>query len=454
MPNFELTSTELEHIEQLIANGKRNDALELVTGWHPRNLADLLLRLRFQYAQQLYDWLPDTQAGPLLPELHSTFRATLLGAVPLPKIVQLINQLDTDDAADVIGRLPDIVARKVVASLEQRVAVNKLLKYPANTAGGMMSAHYVSVPVDATIETATHNIREQAEHLEEVFAIFVTGPNGELEGSISLKSVLLTAPHIPVSDAMARDPVFVHPHVDRRQAALLMERYDLVALPVVDDQRQLIGCISIDDAVDVLQEEAARDISRLGGVPVDEEPTQPIKTTVQGRAPWLLAGLVGAAFSGVVIGVFEHTIEQAVVLASFIPIVMAMAGNAGIQSSAIAVQGLATGDVWSSDISSRLIRELSVATINGLIVAVAMFLAVLVLGQFVDLPNAGQLGITAGLALAIVILLAGMLGASAPLLLHRLGVDPTLATGPIITTCNDIIGVTVFFLTAVAVYLN
>jgi magnesium transporter len=313
-----------------------------------------------------------------------------------------------------------------------------------------MAREYVAVPIDWTVADVTEEVRRNAETVEEIYAVFVIDEAETLQGVITLKRLLLSQADARIDSVMNEDFISVTTDVDQEEVARIMERYDLVSLPVVDGVGRLVGRITIDDVVDVIRDEAEEDIQRMSGMSGDEEPTDSVMRITRGRLPWLLLGLVGAGLSGLVIGSFESALEQAVVLATFIPIVMAMAGNAGIQSSSIVVQGLASGDVWASDVWRRLGKEVLVALINGLVLAVLLSAFVLIAALGFDTV---RLALTAGLSLFIVILLATCIGTTVPLFLHRFGVDPALATGPFITTSNDIIGLAVFFLLAAVLYL-
>ncbi len=244
--------------------------------------------------------------------------------------------------------------------------------------------------------------------------------------------------------------VSVEPDLDQEDVARIMERYDLVALPVVSAGGRLLGRITIDDVMNVIREEAEEDLQRAVGITGEEELSSSVFAVSRGRLVWLLLGLVGAYVSGLVIVGFEDALQMAPVLALFIPIVMAMAGNAGIQSSAIAVQGLASGDLWRGDLARRIGKELAVALINGAVLAWALGLIVIVSG-FGD--DTQRLALTAALSLLIVIVLSTLVGATVPLVLSRVGIDPALAMGPFITVSNDILGLTVFFLMATLLYL-
>jgi magnesium transporter len=289
-----------------------------------------------------------------------------------------------------------------------------------------------------------------------IYAIFVVDELERLVGVVSLKRLLLSPSRARIADIMDEEVISVKTSVDQEEVARLMERYDLVSMPVVDHDGCLVGRITIDDIVDVLREEAEEDMQRMSGVARSEEPTDSVFRIVRGRLPWLMAGLVGASLAAAVIMMFEESLARASILASFIPIVMATAGNAGIQSSTIAVQGLASGDVWASDFGHRALKELGVALLNGIIASLVLGLVILVIAPFLDAiatEDAFTLAMTASIALLLVIVLATTLGAIVPLLLHRVHIDPALATGPFITTTNDILGILIFFLLANWLYL-
>ena len=449
-----------EVLESLEA-GRLDDALNVVQDWHPADLARVASQVRKDAAATLITALPLDIAANVLSELDESYSAEILHKLPQDRLASLVNQLDSDDAADVLGELNADLVAKVLRELEDRDAVASLLSFDAETAGGIMATELVSVPVNSTVGEATEAVRHNAETVEEIFVVFAVDSDGCLQGFVSLKRMLLSPSHALIGDIMKTDVLSVTPEIDQEEVVRIIERYDLVSLAVVDAKQRLIGRITIDDAIDVIREEAEEDYQRLSGITGDEEPTDSVFRITRGRLPWLFLGMIGAAFAGSIIGFFDENIRQASVLAAFIPVVMAMAGNAGIQSSAIIVQGLASGNVWSVHLMRRLGKEVIVAVLNGLALAVALALVVVVVfvlaadwwaeGQQVASP--GRLAATAGIALFIVVFLAAAIGASIPLLLDRIDIDPALATGPFITTSNDIISLVVFFMLASQLYL-
>ncbi len=440
-----------ERLEDLLESGDREEAVRIAAGLHPADLARLLNYLPTGERETLFGWLPSEQAGLALAELDEELRTRLLEETLPERLTELLGHLETDDAADVLADLPEEVAARVLPLLDRSEEVRSLLHYDEESAGGIMGTEFVIVPETWTVAEATEEVRRNAETVEAVFAVFVSDAQGRVQGMVSLKNLLLTLADTPVSDIMDEDVITVPPEIDQEEVARIMQRYDLVSLPVVDARGEMLGRITIDDIVDVIRDEAEEDIQRMSGMSGSEEPSDSVFRVVRGRLPWLLIGMVGAGLSGLVIGQFENALQQAVILATFIPIVMAMAGNAGIQSSAIVVQGLASGELWASDVARRLGKELSVSLLNGL--ALALILGAGVMALPIGGASLELLALTASLSMLTVIVLATIIGATVPLLLHRMKIDPALATGPFITTSNDILGLGVFFLLATLIYL-
>ena len=447
-----------EHLD----TGDLSGALDLVRGVHPADLARLIEQLPRDHAAMFTLALPLETGAGVLSELDEEYCAALLAGVPSDRIARLVNELESDDAADVLGQLDPSVRARLLRLLEDGEPVRRLLAYEEDTAGGIMATELVSVPANWTVADATEEVRRNADLVKEIFVIFVTDPAGQLQGFVSTKRLLLSPADAQISAIMRKDVRSVTTEVDQEEAVRIMERYDLVSLAVVDTNHRLLGRITIDDAVDVIRDEAEEDYQRLSGITGDEEHTDSVARITRGRLPWLLLGLIGAAFAGSVIGIYEENIQRASVLAAFIPVVMAMAGNAGIQSSAIIVQGLASGDLWSANVWQRLVKEALVAILNGLALAIVLSVVVVlvfVLGASVfpelitEAEAPARLAATAGLSMFLVVLLAAIIGVTIPLVLDRMGVDPALATGPFITTSNDIIGLVVFFVLASALYL-
>ncbi|MGA7306888.1 MAG: magnesium transporter [Rhodothermales bacterium] len=440
-------------ITALIESKQRGMVLNLLMDIYPADIASMLHHLPADEARTLFEWLPKDIAGEVVPELDDEYRSGLLQILPSHRIGEVLDEMGSDDAADVLADLPAEIAEDVLQRMEDAEEVQGLLEYEEDTAGGIMGTDFVAVLESMTVAEATEEVRRNAEEVEPIFAVYVVDAERHLLGIVPLMRLLLSRANVRVSSVLDSGIISVTPDVDQEQVARLIERYDLVAIPVVDADNRLVGRITVDDVIDVIREEAEEDIQRMSGLS-NEEMTSSIFKTSRGRLIWLFVGLAGAFLSALVIHSFTGQIEKAVVLAMFIPIVMSMGGNAGIQSSAIAVQGLASGDIWATDLVRRLGKELAVALINGLVLAVA------ITGLVVGASYAGLLGeqyimrlaMTVSLALLTVIIVAGTVGATIPLVLNRFGIDPAMATGPFITTSNDLFGLFVYFTIASLLY--
>ncbi|GAB5518939.1 MAG: magnesium transporter [Rhodothermales bacterium] len=443
--------TELvENIGALVEAGQEGMVVNLVADLYPADLEQVLSHLPADSADTLFHWLPTEQASEVLPELDDDFRAELLEEATPARLTELLDEMDSDDVADVLADLPEEVAQRVLPMLEDAEDVSNLLSYDEDTAGGLMAREYVAVPWNHTVDQATEEVRRKAEEVDPVYVIYVVDDHAALAGIVTLKRLLLTPSGVLLHDIMDADFVSVNADQDQEEVARLFERYDLLAIPVVDQGGHILGRITIDDVVDVIREEAEEDIQRMSGT-ADEQPNDSIWEVVRGRITWLYIGLAGALLSGGVIMGFEEELASNIALAFFIPVVMAMAGNAGIQSSAIAVQGIASGDLWTSDVFKRLGKELLVSICTGLLLSLVLAMIVVGLGALgaeflAETPNVFRLALVVSLSLTLVIILATTLGATIPLLLDRVNIDPALATGPFITTSNDLLGLAIFFL--------
>lgn len=446
---LEVDESVVDDIAALLEEGQRGMVLNLVADLYPADVALLLRRLPLQEAKQLFRWLPPELASETLTEMEETLRVSLLEDLSPAVLTDLIDTLDTDDAADVLADLSDEVALQVLPKLEDTEDLTELLEYGPETAGGIMAREYVAIPPDWTLGEATEEVRRSADDVDEVYTAYVIDENETLLGVLSLKQLLLSPASVRVRDIMETDFITVSPEVDQEQVGHIVQRYDLLSVPVVDDAGHMMGRITIDDVVDVIRLEAEEDIQLMSGLTGEEETADSAVQVSRGRLPWLLVGLFGSGLSASVIGTFEGTLQQAVVLATFIPIVTAMGGNAAVQSAAIAVQGLGSGELWLSDAFRRIGKEMLVALLNGCVIAGLICAAVAILGM----GNVGLLVTTLGLTMLCVSFVATTNGALIPFLLTWMGVDPASAMGPFVTTLNDIIGLAIYFLIATSLYL-
>ena len=449
IPADALLDALVDDVAALVGDGRRGMVLNLVADLRPADFADLLAHLPEDAAQQVVRWMPGEGTSEAVAELDSSDRADLLEGLTTSELVVLLDHLDTDDAADVLADVDDARAESVLTQLEDADDVEALLRYDEDTAGGLMGTELVSVPGTATIAEATEAVRAAADTVDHLYAVYVTDAEARLVGSVPLTDLLLSQADTRVADVMDGDVLTVGADVDQEEVARVMERYDLVALPVVSASGRLLGRITIDDVVDVIREEAEEDLQRAVGITGDEELSTSVFRVSRGRLPWLAVGMAGAFVSGLVIQGFEGALARAIVLATFIPLVTATGGNAAIQSAAIAVQGLTSGDLRLRDGLKRLGKEMLVALVNGVVLGIAIGAVVVAMGQ----GEPARLALTVGLTLLAVIVIATTNGALVPFLLQRVGIDPASAMGPFVTTLNDIVGLSVYFAIATLVYL-
>ncbi len=439
----EIDDAFVEHVETLLHAGEERRLKAVLGDLAPYDLAVILGNVSPDDARALFDLFRVDRAADVLVEAEESFRERLLEDVSHSRLAEIVDQLDTDDAADVLGELTDERVRMVLPRLEDADELRSLLRYAYDTAGGRMATEVVSVPDYVTVGEATEIVRALSDEVEDLYVLFVVDRDEKLVGIVPLKRLLLSHATTFISDIVTRDVIAVTVEEDQEDVARIMERYDLVSLPVVDLQDRLVGRITIDDIVDVLREEAEEDLQVISGTSGDEELSDSVWRIARGRLPWLTVGLFGTLCSAFIVKSFEGTLEQVAVLAMFIPVMTAMAGNAAIQSAAITVQGLASGRLVIGEAFGRVGKELGVALFNGTLLA-AIFCVIIFLLDPADGQSA-KLASVASLALLVVIVLATVNGALIPVVLKRAGLDPALSMGPFVTTANDILGLSVYF---------
>ena len=431
-------------LHEQIEAGRDRDLIAQLGELRAADIAEVLENLRIDDANYLYRLLENDIKADVLMELDEEKRTELLSGMTAGEIAEeVLENLDSDDAADVMSELPESKAEEVIQLLddiEQASDIRDLLNYEEGTAGAMMAKELVKVQAEWTVNRAIREIRRQAEELEQVYTVYVIDPLGKLTGRLSLKHLLLNAEstRTKIEEIQETEDIITIGDLESSEKATkLMERYDLVALPVVNHEHELVGRITIDDAVDVMLEDAERDYQLASGISEDVESRDSVLTLTRARLPWLLIGMVGGIGGAYVIGAFD--IQKNAEMALFIPLIAAMGGNVGVQSAAIVVQGLASSNMGTQNMVSRLYKELGVGIINGLICGL------LILGSSFLLGFGTALSITVSVSLIFVIIFAALFGTFVPLMLNRYRIDPALATGPFITTVNDIIGLMIYF---------
>lgn len=438
---FKVTSELVEQAEHLIDTQNNKGLLELFEDFHYADIAEILEELDFDQSVYVIKLIDSEKTADILTELDDDVREEILRNLSAKEIAEQIEELDTDDAADIIAELPEDLQKKVISKIkdeEHKTDIQELLTYDEDSAGGLMAKELVRVKENWSITQCVREMRAQAENVTRVHSIYVVDEDEKLIGRLSLKDLLIAPNNANISSVYIPKVDSVHVDDDAEEIAKVMQKYDLEAIPVVDDENVLIGRITIDDIVDVIKEEAEKDYQLAAGITQDVESSDSIIELTRARLPWLFLGLVGGVGAALIMGDFESMLQDHAVLFFFTPLIAAMAGNVGVQSSAIIVQGLANDDVKGS-INSRLIKEMLLAALNGVILS--MFLLLFVWAWEKDIYTALAISIS----LIVVIIVAGIIGTFVPLFLDKRGIDPAIATGPFITTSNDIFGILIYF---------
>lgn len=430
----------IQEVRDSITDKNSKYLRKLIDNLRAADLADLIEYLKPEERMYLFEMLEPEGAGEVLVEMEPPVQELILSDLDNNAITEIVQELDSDDAADLVGDLPEDRAKDIIETLEDDVTeeLEKLLPYDEDTAGGIMALEYIAVRDRATVQEAIDTIRENREEVENLFYLYVVDDLGRLVGIVSLKDLVVEPPDRLISEIMNPEVISVDVARDQEEVANLVKKYDLVSIPVVDEYNRLAGRITHDDIIDVIEEEADEDISFMAGVMNQEITEESYVKISRARLPWLIAGLFGGVLAALVINQFEHSIEKLIALAFFFPVVMAMGGNTGTQASTVAVRGLATGDISLVNVGKRLLVEMKVAISNGFICGIILGLIVYIwVGSI-------ALGCVVAMALLLIIIISGFIGASVPLALKRMNIDPALATGPFVTTSNDIISLLIY----------
>ena len=441
---LKITKDFLEKVQELIHQKNDSAINELFIDVHHADIAEVLDELSFNQAVYIIRLLDSETTSEVLMDVDDDVREKILQKLTPKEIAEEIDELDTDDAADVIAELPEEKKMEVMQEIEDQEhakEIVELLRYDEDTAGGLMAKELVKVNENWLVLRCVKEMRVQAEEVTRVHSIYVVDDNGKLKGRLSLKDLLMASTRAKIADVYIPKVDYVNVHDSSEDVANIMRKYDLEAIPVVDEIGTLVGRITIDDIVDVIKEEADKDYQMAAGLVEDVDSDDSIWQLTRARLPWLFLGLVGGVGAFLIMQRFEHTFSKNVALFFFTPLIAAMAGNVGVQSSAIIVQGLANDNVKGS-INSRLVKEMLLALLNGIALAIVLFLFVWAFkGDFLT-------ALAISVSLIAVIVVAGLIGTFIPLFLNKRGIDPAIATGPFITTSNDIFGILIYFLIA------
>ncbi len=446
---FTLTKEFIELVRQKIVEQDSLWVKENVLELHYADVAEILDALSNEEAKYIYFLVDEDTQADILMELDEDVRDRFLASLTTKEIADQLENLDSDDAADILGELSDEQIHEVISQMEDDEAAEDivdLLNYDENTAGGLMQKEFIQANVNWTVDRAIVELRRQAEDVEKVYNIYVVDDLNKLVGLLSLKRVLFANPKTIISEIyQSKNVISLKTSDSDEEVAKIMEKYDLVAIPVVDFQNKLVGRITLDDVVDIIKEEADKDFQLASGISERIESNSSIWRISRARLPWLLIGMVGGIFSAQVISQFESGISLVPSLAFFIPLITATGGNVGVQSSAIVVQSLAKGNDHFGSIMQKLLKEGLVGLLNGILLSLLIYGIAFVFAS-------STLGFVVSISLLVVVIFAAIIGALIPLLLHKNNIDPALATGPFITTLNDVLGLFIYFTVGMLLY--
>ena len=439
-----MTDQLINEIINLVDNNDEKKLRNKFDELHHADVAEILEELHFDQATYIIKLLDSEETSDILMELDDDYREKILKNLSTKEIAEEVEELDTDDATDIIAELPEERQKKVISKIEDKdhkADIKELLKYDDDSAGGLMAKELIKVNENWPVTRCIKEMRLQASEVTRVHSVYVVDNNDMLLGRLSLKDLLVANPKSNIKSIYISKVDFVNVNDTAEHIASIMQKYDLGAIPVVDDKKKLLGRITIDDIVDLIKEEAEKDYQLAAGITQDVDVDDSIYKLSWARLPWLFLGLLGGIGAAAVMGGFEEVLLQYKILFYFTPLIAAMAGNVGVQSSAIIVQGLANNDIKDS-INNRLFKETLLSILNGIILAVFLF------GFIYFWRNEIDVALAISLSLVAVIIVAGIVGTFIPLFLNKRGIDPAIATGPFITTSNDIFGILIYFLIA------
>jgi magnesium transporter len=428
-------------VQRLLRRGAITNLSKMLGRMHPADVAKVIAHLSSpKEKREVFELVRgDSKRGQVLSELDTESITQVLADLLQSDIAWLIKDLAPDDVAYILGVLPEERAKEILSLMraEDSTEVADILKYPKDTAGGIMTTEFFALQEDSTAQDAIRRL-QQATDAEMVFYIYVTDKEDKLVGVLSLRQLLTVPPATPLKNIATRDVISVTVDMDQEEVARQVASYNLLAIPVVDKEGVLVGIITVDDVVDVIREEATEDMLKMAGA-VEEEAVSKSSSLAAAkvRLPWLFTNLVGSLLSGAILWEFRYTIQEVVAIVSFIPVIAAMGGNVGLQSSTLIIRGLATGVVELSDVWTVFFREVRIGLLMGVVCGMILSLVGWIWHQ-------GFLGVVVGASLITAFLVSTSMATFMPILLKRIGVDPAVAAGPFVTTANDITGITIY----------
>ena len=441
---FVLTDELIYKILDFINSSDDNSILETFSNYHHADIAEIIEELNSEEATYIIKLLDSEKTSDVLMELDDDYREKILKNLSIKEIAEEVEELDSDDATDIISELPEEKQKKVISKIidaEHKADIKELLKYDEDSAGGLMAKELIKVNENWTVTRCVKEMRSQASEVTRVHSVYVVDNDDILLGRLSLKDLLVANPKTKIKSIYKKNVDHVYDTDSAESVASTMQKYDLGAIPVVDKKKKLLGRITIDDIVDLIKEEAEEDYQLAAGILQDVDVDDTIFELTKARLPWLIVGLIGGIGAAFIMVGFDEILIQNEILFYFTPLIAAMAGNVGVQSSAIIVQGLANDDIRGS-INNRLFKETLLSILNGVILAILLFLFIYFW------KGDTNIALALSVALVAVVIVAGIIGTFIPLFLNKRGIDPAIATGPFITTSNDIFGILIYFMVA------
>ncbi|OGP14114.1 MAG: magnesium transporter [Deltaproteobacteria bacterium GWA2_55_10] len=425
-----------EEVKNYLEANREEDIARLLEELHSSDIGRLLMSLEDEEAMRVFKLLSPEQASAVLLEVDERLRKALISSITSEELIEVVHEMETDDAADVISELPVEDAKQVLEGIDRHeaIAVQKLLVYPEDTAGGKMQAELVSVHETATIEETIEEVRKKAEEIENISNVFVVDRDGRLVGSVSLDKLILARPKTRIIEITNREALHVTTDMDQEEVAKLFQKYDLISMPVVDHEGRLVGRITIDDVVDVLEEEIFEDFYKMAGLHTEARALDPPLRAIRMRVPWLFLNLATALVAASVVKLFEGAIAQLVLLAVLMPIVAGMGGNAATQTITVVVRALALGEINFKNARGVLLKEVLVGFCNGFLTGgTAGFIAYLLGANPI-------VGLLLFLAMIANMMIAGLIGTIMPLVLKRFNFDPAISSSIFVTASTDVGG--------------
>lgn len=441
---IELSPEYIKDLQNIIEEKDTDKIKVLLKDLHPADIAEIYKELSLEEAEFTYNLLEPEIAAEVLMELEEDDRQKLLKHVSNEEIAhQVIEQLDTDDAVDLIREMDEEDQEEILAHIddvEQAGDIVDLLKYDEDTAGGLMGTEMVIVNENWSMPECLKEMRQQAEDMDEIYYVYVVDDDHKLKGVFPLKKIITHQSVAKIKHVMKREPISLHTDTPIDEVAQAFEKYNLVAMPVVDSIGRLVGRITVDDIMDEVREQSEREYQLASGISQDVEVDDNVFTQTRARLPWLVIGIFGGLLNSIMLGGFEAGLAAVPAIALFIPLIAGTAGNVGVQSSAIIVQGLANGSLDLRNVGTQILKEVGVSLINASIIALLTFAFNMLIGTEADIT------VAVSISLFAVVIFASIFGTLVPITLEKFKIDPAIATGPFITTTNDIVGLLIYML--------